>query len=66
MLAAGQGTALGIFSAAVLVGGYVLIAALWYFMVRRPSKRAHGQAAESHDPPREQAISRDDPESSKD
>jgi Flp pilus assembly protein protease CpaA len=66
MLATGEGTVLGIFLVVVLVGGFVAVAALWYFMVYRASKRAPAQPAESHEPHREPASPRDDPGPPKD
>jgi Flp pilus assembly protein protease CpaA len=66
VLAAGESTVLGIFLVVVLVGGFVAVAALWYFMVYRASRRASAQPGESHESPREPASPRDDPGSSKD
>jgi hypothetical protein len=38
MVVAAQTTVLGIFLVVVLVGGFVAVGGLWYFMVYRPSR----------------------------
>jgi Flp pilus assembly protein protease CpaA len=43
VVAAGQTTVLGIFLAIVLVGGFVAVGALWYFMVYRASNDKGGK-----------------------
>ena len=48
----GNTTGLALISLAFIVGGYVLIAGLWYFMVYRPSRRERRpQPDDPADPP---------------